>query len=144
MLSGHSVRLYYVLTTGIVVLSAAALTGIVWFSKYLKAMLFVFGLSFALFGFQPYTPYSQLFETIVVFGALALLIVNFKDGCFHVGNRRLLLLLLLYVCLSGLSLLQLPLVRAFKGFELWGASWFFWFLALCQRGMCMQLLVSIS
>ena len=125
MLSGHSVRLYDVLTTGIVVLSAAGLIGIVWFSRYLKAMLFVFGLSFALFGFQPYTPYSQLFETIVTFGALALLIINFKDRCLHVGNRRLLLLLLLYVSLSGLSLVQLPLVRAFKGFELWGASWSF-------------------
>jgi O-antigen ligase len=126
MLSGHSVRLYYVLTTGIAVLSPVGLVGIVWFSKYLKAMLFVFGLSFALFGFQPYTPYSQLFEVLVTYGALALLIVNLKDKCFHVGNRRLLLLLLLYACLSGLSLLQLPLVRTFKGFALWGASWSFW------------------
>jgi len=76
MLSGHSVRLYDVLIAGIAVLSAVGLIGIVWFSKYLKAVLFVFGLSFALFGFQPYTPYSQFFEIVVAFGALALLIVN--------------------------------------------------------------------
>ena len=123
MLSRHSVSLPYVLTAGIVALSAAGIIGIVWFSRYLKGVLFVFGLSFALFGFQPYTQYSQLFEGIVTFGALALLMINFKDGCFYVGNRRLLLVLLLYVSLSGLPLLQLPLVKAFTTFQLWGASW---------------------
>ena len=125
MLSGHADRLYDVLITVIMVLSAMGLIGIVWFSKYLKGMLFVFGLSFALFGFQPYTPYSQFFDVLVTFGALALLIINFKERRFHAVNRRLLLLLLLYVCLSGLSLLQLPLVNVFKGFALWGASWSF-------------------
>ena len=125
MLSGHADRLYVVLITVVVVLSVAGLMGIVWFSKYLKAMLFIFGLSFALFGFQPYTPYSQFFDVLVTFGALALLMINFKERRFREINERFLLLLLLYVSLSGLSLLQLPLVNMFKGFALWGASWSF-------------------
>ena len=125
MLPSRDVRLYYALITGITILSVAGLFGMVWFSKYLKGMLFVFGLSFTLFGFQPYTPYSQVFEVIVTFGALALLLIHVKDRSFHVGNRRLLFLLLLYVGFSGLSLFQLPLFQVVKGFELWGASWSF-------------------
>ncbi len=125
MLSNSHVRLYYALIIGIIVLSVAGLFGIVWFSKYLKAMLFVFGLSFALFGFQPYTPQSQLFEVMVTYGASALLLVHFKNRSFHVGSPRLLFLLLLYVCLSGLSLMQIPLSQVFKGFELWGGTWSF-------------------
>lgn len=92
------------------------------FPKYLKELLFVFGLSFFLYGFHSPSVYSQVFEVLVTVFSLAFLAMGIRERGFEEKNSQLILLILLYICLSLLSLLQLPLGSGFISARLWGFS----------------------
>ena len=68
---------YIALFLGAVVLGCV---GVVFFQKYLKVFLFVFGFSFFLFGFPSMTLQSRVFELIVTCVATSLLLVNLRVG----------------------------------------------------------------
>ena len=115
---------------------------VIFFERYLKAFLFLFGFSFFLFGFGSIDLQSRVFELIVTCVATALFVVNFREsekivshrvhgehregrdnaGMIKTGhrgwlNRRLVVLILCYVGLSLFSLLLLPVRTIVK--DLW-------------------------
>jgi O-antigen ligase len=90
------------------------------FPRFLRWLLFVFGLSFFLYGFHPYSIYSQVFEFLITLFSVLFLVIGIRaKGCRH-KNMTLILMIFLYVSLSMLSLLQLPLGTIFEAFRLWG------------------------
>lgn len=111
---------------------------VVLFPRFLKAFLFLFGVSFFLFGFRSYDVQSQVFETVVGFVAITVFLVNMRGawGRAHgagregqraedgrVGlNRQLVGLLLCYVGLSVLSLMVLPVGHIVKDFLYFGVK----------------------
>lgn len=92
------------------------------FPRYLKWLLFVFGLSFLLYGLHSYSIYSRVFDLLVTLFAITFLAIGIRERGFQKKNERLIVMLLLYIGLSFFSLLQLPLGSGFAFARLWGVS----------------------
>jgi len=90
------------------------------FPKYLRMLLFFFGASFFLFGFRPYDIQSQVFETVVVFVAITVFLVNLRRNDRSGINRNLFALISCYVGLSLFSVLLLPMGQIVKSFWMFG------------------------
>ncbi|MBW2596708.1 MAG: O-antigen ligase family protein [Deltaproteobacteria bacterium] len=90
---------------------------VVFFQKFLKAFLFLFGFSFFLYGFGAIDIQSRIFEIIVTSVATTLCVINYKVKETHRLNRPLVVLILCYVGLSLFSLLLLPVRQIVK--DLW-------------------------
>jgi len=63
---------------GFFVLLAAFSLLVILYPGLLRAFLFFFGASFFLFGFRAYDIQSQVFETVVVFAAITMFVVNLR------------------------------------------------------------------
>jgi hypothetical protein len=94
---------------------------VILFPNFLRALLFLFGASFFLFGFRGYDIQSQVFEAMVTFATLSVFALNIRNKSPKVENRNLLLLLLCYIILSVFSLFPLPITHIFKIF--WYLGW---------------------
>jgi O-antigen ligase len=90
---------------------------VVFFPKYLRAFLFIFGFSFFLFGFGSIDIQSRVFELIVTCVATTLFVINHRARETHRLNRRLVVLILCYAGVSLFSLLLLPVRQIIK--DLW-------------------------
>ncbi|HFD32288.1 MAG TPA: O-antigen ligase domain-containing protein, partial [Gammaproteobacteria bacterium] len=90
-------------------------------------LLFVFGTTFFLFGFRSYDVQSRFFELEVAVLSFILLVKDRNALKYHLENKVVALLLLLYCCLALCSLLLLPLQDIFAKIRLWGIHDFAFF-----------------
>ncbi len=111
--TGNAVR-------AVILVTFAAAILVFLYPRYLRWLLFLFGFSFFLYGFHSHSIYSRVFELLVTIFGLIFLSVGLRERGFQHKNGKLLGMLLLYLCLSALSLLQLPLGHAFASARLWG------------------------
>jgi len=93
--------------------------------RLLKNLLFIFGLSFFLFGFRPYDIETQVFELIVTLMASTLLAVNLTSKSKPQINIYLLILTCCYICLSMFSILLFPIAEIMKNVYYFGITDFF-------------------
>ena len=91
------------------------------YPKYLKVLLFLFGVSFFLFGFGSIDIQSRVFELIVTCVATTLFFINTRAKTKKGVSEKLTLLILCYACLSVFSLLLMPVGQIVRDF------WFFGF-----------------
>ncbi|MFH2067791.1 MAG: O-antigen ligase family protein [Pseudomonadota bacterium] len=88
-------------------------------------LLFVFGLSFFLFGFRPYDAESQVFELIVTLMVSTLLVINMTTRSSAKINAHLCVLMLSYLCLSVSSILLFPISEIAANIYHFGIADFF-------------------
>ncbi|MBA4367474.1 MAG: hypothetical protein C0403_07530 [Desulfobacterium sp.] len=88
-------------------------------------LMFVFGLSFFLFGFRPYDVQSQVFELIVTLMVSTLLVINMTTRSSAKINSHLFVLMLSYLCLSVSSILLFPISEIADNIYYFGISDFF-------------------
>ena len=70
------------------------------FPKYIKQVLFLFGLSFFLYGFHSYSIYSQLFEILVTIFSLSFVFIGIRTRDCRKKSTRLMIWILIYIALS--------------------------------------------
>jgi len=87
--------------------------------KHLGSMLFVFGLSFPLYGSRSFSINSQMFELLLAILCLTFFFLNKGGRNTKRLNKQIVYLFLLYSVLSALSLLLLPIQNLFEIFSLW-------------------------
>jgi len=112
---------------GLFVLLAAFSLLVILYPGLLRAFLFFFGASFFLFGFRAYDIQGQVFETVVVFVAITMFVVNLRSKESLTRNRRLMDLILCYIGLSAFSLVLLPVGHILRDL------WFFGLEASAQQ-----------
>jgi O-antigen ligase len=86
--------------------------------KFIKLILFFWGLSFPLYGLHSFSINNQIFELLLTIISLLLTFTNIKDPFNENKNSRIIFLLSLYIILSCLSLLLLPSENVFRTFFL--------------------------
>jgi len=106
----------------------AACVFVVFWPRYLRHLLFIFGFSFFLFGFGSIDIQSRIFELIVTLVASTLFVINVRASEMPVSTRPLVILVLCYVGLSLFSLLLLPVTQIFRDFWFFGFPDFFFYL----------------
>ena len=94
--------------------------GVIFLPRLLKVFLFLFGVSFFLFGFRAYDIPSQVFEMVVVFVVLTVWLVNLRNRSSSNVSQHLFGLMVCYVALSAFSLMLLPLGHILNDFWLFG------------------------
>jgi len=116
---------YNMLLTALFISSISYGIFIILYPKYLKVLLIAFGMSFILFGFHSHSLYNQAFELLLTIHTMILLALNIKENaCQKNYGNQLICLLLLYIILSILSLLMLPVEYITKTFILLGLKEF--------------------
>ena len=90
------------------------------FPRFLNWILFLFALTFPLYGGHSYSAYSHVFEFILSTLTLVLIILNFKTGKLNNRKFSLVGLLSLYIFISFVSLLLLPISFLVQSIALWG------------------------
>jgi O-antigen ligase len=92
--------------------------------KFLKLLLFVFALSFPLYGWHSFSTRNFIFEFLVTVIAITLYLIYLKEPDSLKVNKILLKLILLYISLSFFSILLFPLDHIGKIVSLWGVKGF--------------------
>jgi O-antigen ligase len=108
--------------TTTVVFTAVVVIGIVlrFFEKGLKPVLFLFAVTFPLYGSHSYSAYNHVFEFIITSLCLVFWLLNQKEVAKVKINNHLNKLLIIYIFLSASSLFLLPVNSVFNTAVLWG------------------------
>lgn len=108
----------------IILLSITCCIYIIYKPKYIKIILFLFGLSFPFFGLHSYSISNHIFELLLTIVVLTLLALTVRNNVDTKTNQNLKFLIILYISLSTFSLFLIPLGHVIRTFSLWEPNWF--------------------